>query len=50
MNDGALAYRLTPNGVNDGQIELDENWIIREIRVPAGARHDIDATAFCQES
>jgi hypothetical protein len=21
-----------PNGGNDGQIELDENWIIREIR------------------
>jgi hypothetical protein len=27
-------YKVTPNGVNDGQIELDENWIIREIRVP----------------
>jgi hypothetical protein len=27
-------YKITPNGVNDGQIELDENWIIREIRMP----------------
>lgn len=27
-------YKVTPSGVNDGQIELDENWIIREIRVP----------------
>jgi hypothetical protein len=25
-------YKITPNGVKDGQIELDENWIIREIR------------------
>ena len=25
-------YKITSNGVNDGQIELDENWIIREIR------------------
>jgi hypothetical protein len=25
-------YKITPNGVNDGQIELDENGIIREIR------------------
>jgi hypothetical protein len=27
-------YKITPNGVNDAQIELDENWIIREIRMP----------------
>ena len=27
------SYKITPKGVNDGQIELDENWIIREIRV-----------------
>lgn len=26
-------YKVTLNGVNDGQIELDENWFIREIRV-----------------
>jgi hypothetical protein len=26
------SYRITQNGVNDGQIELDENWIIQEIR------------------
>ncbi len=26
-------HKITPNGGNDGQIELDENWIIREIRV-----------------
>ena len=25
-------YKITPNGGNDRQIELDENWIIREIR------------------
>ena len=27
-------YTITPKSVNDGQIELDENWIIRAIRVP----------------
>jgi len=27
-------YKITPKSVNDGQIELDDNWIIREIRVP----------------
>src|SRR6266850_2390881 len=27
-------YKITPKGVNDGQIELDENWMIWEIRVP----------------
>jgi hypothetical protein len=26
-------YKITSNRVNDGQIELDENWIIREIRM-----------------
>jgi hypothetical protein len=25
-------YKIIPNGGNDGQIELDQNWIIREIR------------------
>ena len=25
-------YKITTNGVDDGQIELDENWIIQEIR------------------
>jgi hypothetical protein len=27
-------YIITPTGVNVGQIELDENWIIQEIRSP----------------
>jgi hypothetical protein len=27
-------YRITPSGENTGQIELDENWIILEIRTP----------------
>jgi len=27
-------YKIMPTSVNDGQIELDENWIIREIRMP----------------
>jgi hypothetical protein len=32
-------YKITPTGVDVGQIELDENWIIQEIRAPiAGER------------
>jgi len=27
-------YKITPTGIDGGQIELDENWIIQEIRSP----------------